>query len=52
VHAGAALVTLNKALELRLGVRNLGDLRGSDVRGYQLPGRTVMASLTLREDWI
>jgi outer membrane receptor protein involved in Fe transport len=51
-HVGSALVTLNEALELRLGVRNLADVRGSDVRGYQLPGRTVMASLTLREDWI
>jgi len=49
VDAGLSLQLLGGRTELRLTARNLGDVRGSDIRGFQLPGRSLWASLTYRE---
>ncbi len=40
LNAGVSLLAFHDVAELRFTVRNLTDLRGSDLRGYQLPGRT------------
>lgn len=47
--SGLLLTVLRRRLELRVTARNLGDVRSSDIRGFQLPGRTLWASLTYRE---
>ena len=50
VHTGAAALLHGGRTELRLTVRDLFDEQGSDLRGFLLPGRTVLASVRLREE--
>jgi iron complex outermembrane receptor protein len=48
--AGVLFEAFSKAWQLRFTVRDLFDRQGQDVRGYQLPGRTFLGSLTYRKD--
>ena len=48
--AGTSAVWLDRRAELRLSVSDLFDRGGQDLRHFPLPGRTVMASLTLKEN--
>lgn len=50
VNTGLLFEAFSKAWELRLTVRDLFDRQGQDVRGYQLPGRTFLGSLTYRKE--
>lgn len=50
VDAGTLLYALSRASELRVTVRDIFDRGGFDVRGFQLPGRTLVASLSYKED--
>jgi outer membrane receptor protein involved in Fe transport len=47
---GTTLVFARKRAQLRLTASDIFDRRGSDLRDFPLPGRTLMASLTYKED--
>jgi vitamin B12 transporter len=49
VGAGTALAFLDSHAELRVTLNDAFDRGGRDLRGFPLPGRTVMTSLTYRE---
>jgi outer membrane receptor protein involved in Fe transport len=46
---GAALFFVHSRAQVRLTVNDVFDRGGQDLRHFPLPGRTVMASLTIRE---
>jgi vitamin B12 transporter len=50
VELGGVAVFLREHAELRVTVSDLFDRGGLDLRRFPLPGRTVMASFTYRED--
>lgn len=50
VDAGAAAVFAGERAELRVTVSDVFDRGGQDLRKYPLPGRSLMASFTYRED--
>ena len=47
---GTTLVCLHKHAELRLTMSDVFDRGGEDLRHFPLPGRTILASLTYKED--
>jgi outer membrane receptor protein involved in Fe transport len=47
---GASAAFLRRRAELRLTISDVFDRGGQDLRHFPLPGRTVMASLTVTED--
>lgn len=49
IDVGTTLAFLSGAAELRVTARDLFDRGGYDVRGFQLPGRVLMASLNYKE---
>ncbi|HEX2677914.1 MAG TPA: TonB-dependent receptor [Polyangiales bacterium] len=50
VDAGTALAFLHEHAELRVTAADVFDRGGRDLSGYPLPGRSVMASFTYKED--